>query len=427
LNSRWQASLFLAIIAVAGFLFIGDTVRIVVADRWSQSASIADVSRATRLDPNNPEFQRRLGLLYEYDWQQINAEEAVFHLKAATARQPNRASYWVELGRACYMLSDDTCADWAFENAVRLAPTVPRYQWEIANHYLVTGRRNQSLTRFSRFLELNPNDPIPTFRLCLRAFQDPKMIWAKLLPNTPDTKLRLAFIAFLNENDLVGWADRFWDEIAASGSQVSFAAVKPYLERLIAANRIVQASRVWQDLARLGVIHKSSDSGNSIFNGDFEQPPLNAGFDWHYQFQEYVAYNFGDSDCRGNDRCLHIDFTVARNADYEPIYQIVPVTPNQQYLLTCFARSEELTSDSGPRLRVLDPECPDCLSKETQSTVGTTSWHKLSLTFTTPERTLAVRISVWRPRARAFPTEIQGQFWLDSVSLKAVSQAPNSE
>jgi len=38
-----------------------------------------------------------------------------------------------------------------------------------------------------------------------------------------------------------------------------------------------------------------------------------------------------------------------------------------------------------------------------------------------------VRLSLWRPRGRAFPTEISGSFWLDAVSLSdtglAVAQA----
>ena len=105
------------------------------------------------------------------------------------------------------------------------------------------------------------------------------------------------------------------------------------------------------------------------------------------------------------------------------MYQIVPVAPNRTYALTAYVRSEGLTSDSGPRLRVLDAACFTCLNAATEKTVGTTPWHPLTLPFVTAAQTEAVRLSVWRPRSRTFPAEISGRFWVDAVSLRAVDSA----
>ena len=122
-----------------------------------------------------------------------------------------------------------------------------------------------------------------------------------------------------------------------------------------------------------------------------------------------------------------MDFTVPNNAEYEPIYQIVPVQPNYRYELTAYVRSDDISSESGPRLRVLDPECPSCLSGESAASVGTTAWHQVSLVVTTGAKTRALRISVWRPRARSFPMDIQGRFWLTAVSLRAASANQDME
>src|SRR5260370_41321425 len=110
-----------------------------------------------------------MGLCYAYEWEPMDVTEAVRHFKEATTLQPNRADYWSGLGRACFTAGDDPCADQAYENAVRLAPGIPHYQWEIANHYLLTGRQNESLVHYRRFLELSPNYPHPLFGACLRA------------------------------------------------------------------------------------------------------------------------------------------------------------------------------------------------------------------------------------------------------------------
>jgi hypothetical protein len=89
-------------------------------------------------------------------------------------------------------------------------------------------------------------------------------------------------------------------------------------------------------------------------------------------------------------------------------------------------RSEEITSDSGPRLRIVDPACSECLDVSTEATLGTTGWHQVRLSFTPGAQTEFVRLSVWRPRSRSFPAEISGQWWVDAVSLKALNSASQS-
>ncbi len=432
LDPRWRAKIFLIAITLPGLLLIAQVSRIVVAHHWGETTNLADVKKAAQLDPPNSLYQYRMGLLYEYDWEHMNLAEAVRHLKEATILQPHRADYWSSLGHACFTVGDDSCADKAYENSVRLAPSIPLYQWEIANYYLLAGRQEESLSHFRRFLDLNPDDPTLTFSVCLRAFNDPDLIWGALLEGEGNANLKLAYVNFLNLNGRSTAAYEFWNRIANSRTKMPFSAVQPYLDRLIATNQIEQASKVWQDMESLGVIQRSGSdySANRIFNGGFEQEPLNSGFDWRYQMQEYLALDFADKDCYQGKRCLRVDFTVPNNADYEPVYQIVPVQPNQQYELRAYVRSADISSDSGPRLRVVDPKCPVCLSGESQASVGTTAWHEISLSFVTGPKTEVVRVSVWRPRGRSFPMEIQGRFWLASVSLRAApayQAAPESQ
>ena len=400
-------------------LLIQIAVRIAVANSLGRSNNIASVTQAAKLDGRNPEFQQRLGFLYAGLWKQSDMGKAVFYFRTATTLQPYKAGYWIDLGRACFVLKDEVCSNQSYENAVRLAPAIPRYQWEIANHYLLGGRQKKSLSHFRRFLELDPGDPRPTFRLCLRAFTDPLLIWQALLEGESDATLKLAYVSFLNESGSYTVAYQFWNEIVASSPKISFSVVQTYLDQLIANNMIDQASKIWEDIETLGVIprQKTGDSANVVFNGSFEQEPLNAGFDWRLQAQQYLHLDYAGNDCYEGRRCLHVEFTVPSNFDCEPIYQIVPVRPNQRYALTAYARSANISSDSGPRVRVMDPLCPTCLSSESPSTEGTTPWHRIAVEFTTGPKTQSVRISIWRPRSRSFPMEIRGHFWLDSVSL----------
>jgi hypothetical protein len=160
-----------------------------------------------------------------------------------------------------------------------------------------------------------------------------------------------------------------------------------------------------------------------VFNGGFEQLPLGAGFDWRSQPSPYASVDFTGSPPFEGRRCLRLDFPISHNDEFEPVYQILAVAPNQAYTLAAYVRSQDLTSDSGPRLRVTDAACPSCLDVSTAATVGDTPWHMVTLNFSTGPQTQALRVSVWRPRSEIFPEEITGTFWLDAVSLKATGAA----
>jgi len=113
-----------------------------------------------------------------------------------------------------------------------------------------------------------------------------------------------------------------------------------------------------------------------------------------------------------------LTFTVPSNAEYEPVFQDVAVEPFKSYVLEALVRSEGITSDSGPRLRVVDLVRPEALNVSTPQTVGTTSWHAIEVKFSTGADTRFIQVFIWRPRGLAFPSQISGTFWLDEVSLK---------
>jgi len=209
-----------------------------------------------------------------------------------------------------------------------------------------------------------------------------------------------------------------------------FASAEPYLDRVIGLGRIQEAVTVWGDLERMGIVTRPPQTekfvparqpDNLIFNGDFEQFPLNGGFDWRWPYQlTYLAVDFSAPAAYHGAHCLRIDFTVSRNLEYEPAYQIVPVLPNHTYRVEAYVRSEDISSDTGPFLRVSDTQQPGFRDATSDTTVGTTPWHPVRVYFSTGPKTQAVRLSVWRPVGRVFPTEITGSFWLDRVSLECM-------
>jgi tetratricopeptide (TPR) repeat protein len=424
LKPRWLSRLLLSSVALVALAGCAEGTKIAVAAALGRSTLISEVKKGLALDPDNAALHNRLGRLYADTPGLSNLAEGVAQARRATALNPNKSEYWLTLASACESVHDSACAAQALQHSLVLSPEVPWVWWVAANHYLRTDRPQAALSCFRRLLELSPGYATPAFDLTLHAYGDPQSIFENVAGGGKDPGLALAFADLLSANNDFDAAYQVWTETVSQGSQFSFVAVRPYLDCLLSHGRYLEAWAIWVYLERREIIAKPADSaiGNLVFNGGFEQPPLGAGFDWNSQPSPYVSVDFADSSSFAGRRCLRLDFPVGQNDEFEPVYQTIPVVPHQAYALTAYVRSSDITSASGPRLRVTDPLCAGCLNASTDSTVGSTPWHMVTLQFSVGPQTHAVRLSVWRPRSRTFPMDISGSFWLDTVSVRGEGQ-----
>jgi hypothetical protein len=378
------------------------------------------------LEPNDAQFQHRLWQVQKDD----SPAQAARHLRRATELSPHSRVYWDDLAAACEAMRDAQCADGAIERLLKLSPMAPNYHELAAESYLRRHRLDDSLAQFRRLLELDSSYARGAWYL-LASAANPDEIFQKVLADPIAPAVQVGYVDFLSAQGDNDAAFRIWRRVAANARPFPFASVEPYLERLISLERISEALVVWRNLAELGVIQRpppGGDSDNLSFNGDFEQFPLNGGFDWRWaDVLTYLAVDFSAPDAYRGAHCLRIDFAVSQNQEYEPVYQFVPVRPNHTYRLEAYVRSEDITSDTGPCLRVTDTQQPSFRDAVSETTVGTTPWHPVRAYFSTGPKTQAVRISVWRPRGRAFPTEITGSFWLDAVSVESLDLEDGSK
>jgi tetratricopeptide (TPR) repeat protein len=475
----WVARIvfLLLVVAAAGWL-VARTGRVALAGTWGDSGDPEKLRRAIALDPANPHFHYALGNYYLQNPENNTAEQSAAEFRAAVRLNPIVGLYWEGLGRACDLGHDSACAREALHKAMELAPSRPQFVWEAAVYDVVGGERDTAAAELRRFLSMRPQEARAAFELLQRGFGDWSLIEQGLLAGSNEAAPKLAYLDFLAQHEeyeraAVLWASltgttestegtkgkstestestegteggkdtRGITRIKESGkvlsdglvpssvppvfssvssvpSVVRIELVLPYLETLIAGGRYRQAYGVWQYLQKTGQLETAAAS-ELMYNGGFEHEPLKAGFDWRFYQQPYLALDFAASPGHSGGHALRVDFTVPNNADYEPVTEFVAVNPGRTYVLAAYARSEAITSDSGPRLRVTDPACPACLDVSSEGTTGTTGWHQVSVQFTTGTTTEAVRISVYRPRSRVFPMDISGQAWFDDVSLKRI-------
>jgi hypothetical protein len=404
-----------------GLLLIVQASRVATAAQWTEAEDIGKLNQATRLDPGNALAENRLGFLYLREASDVTA--ALPHLRRATELNPRVAVYWVDLANGYEMSGQLDGARDAYERAAALAPMRPDFTWELANYYLRAGESDKALTGFARYLHLVPSAREQAFAILGRGLNDPALVWEKVVRVSGDPETEVGYLAYLKFQNAAFSTARFWNELVAQGKPMPASTAVRYVDRLLENQEYGEAKRVWSDLQKAGAVPANAPDGNLVFNPNFEQKFLNGGFDWRIHQEPFVDFDLPQSGFCKENRCLYLNFSVPHNSDYEPAFEIVPVKPNQTYTLSAFVRSQDITSDSGPRLRVLDAQCPTCLDVSTPAALETRAWHKVDTTFTTGPNTQAIKLSVWRPRSRVFPMEISGEFWLDSVSLKPVTQA----
>ncbi len=421
LRPFWRSMAFLVPLLLFAIMFAVFVTRVAASATWGDSADVASIRRAIAWDSKNPEWYYRRGLVEL--WDSGAPQEAVADFRKAVELAPLGERYWSQLAQACFANGDQSCADQTTLRTTQLAPFVPRYQWDAALYYAVTDRHEAGFRSLNRCIDLQPEGAPKALASMYRTIADPEGIWRNVVSNKP-ADLKLYYLDVLLQDGKLELARMYWKSIADSGTRVGIEAAMPYTERLIASGQYPDAIDVWRYLQKTGAI-SSADASNLLYNGQFATEPLNAGFDWRLAKEKYVTVSVADVAASSAGRALIIDFTVPQNSTSEPVFQYVPVTPGQRYELKADVKSEAITSDSGPRLRVSDAVCPTCLDASSEGVTGNTGWHEMSIAFAPGPQTQVVRISILRPRSRAFPMEISGYFYIRNVRLTVVPGIQN--
>ena len=396
-------------------------VRSYSADRTARRVDAASLERAIRYDPGNAEYHLRLGRVNQYSITDVNPELAVELLKRAAELNPRNPQPWLELSAAYGFQGNADAAETCLLRADRLAPRLPSIQWVIGNFFLLQGNTDQAFKHFQVVLAGTHQFDQILFRTAWKASEDPQKILDELIPRKVATEF--GYLYFLLQENRLAEALTVWQRIAASGERFDAARVTAFLDRLISARLPSEAGEVWSDLVRTGLIPPTHQPAaqNLIVNGDIEEEILNLGFDWRITKVEGVHVTPDGSVFHSPSRALQISFNGKSNLYYLGLYQFVRVEPGRSYQLKGYLRTESITTDSGPRLRVQDAYDASQLQKFSESVTGSSGgWNQIILDFTAGPRSELVVVGVARLPSRKLDNQIAGTVWVDDVSLSPV-------
>jgi len=391
-------------------------VRATVAS-WLAARGTVDALRgAERWDAPNPDYPAQLGRALAA--QGAGPGEVARAFEDAARLGPHRAQDWAALGEALDFAGDSRGASRAYERALELFPQSPAINWQFANFLIRAGTASAAMAPLRLAISGDASLRTGAFDLAWRAGISREEI-LRMIPARQE--ILSAYLDYLVATGRLDTAPDVWKRLIASPERFDLDAAFRYFDALLYAHDVDAMTAIWSDLVRHDPdrIHAQGDGANLIINGGFEQPIANGGFDWRITPIEGAEAALDASVAHDGSRSLAAHFDGTRNLDFGHVAEYVAVEPDTAYRFTAYTRSEDVTTDSGPRIAVYDPYDHAALWLETANLAGTTSWEEQRLDFRTGPKTRLLMVQVVRPPSRKLDNLIGGTMWLDHVSLIA--------
>ncbi len=337
-------------------------------------------------------------------------------LRQALLHNPANANLYLALADLQQQKGEKQKAATLIATASELAPMNADVQLRAADFWLKQGQLSKALACINVALSLRPALGASLYPLMLKFAEDPR--------------IRPLLAPFYREPP-VWWTDFFryvaantpsldtlkalYQEQLQQGSKPDAGQQQVYLARL-------QQEGQWLELYFNWVNTLEANQLNALgylYNGDFELPLGNQGFDWIVSKVNGVVVETAPTYGIGGRKALHIVFSGQR-VPFSHLYQHLLLDPGR-YRLQGRVRVDSLKTERGLQWNV------DCIASDSKPLgsserfLGTTEWQPFAVEFTVPPKGCRVQTLrlVLIGRA-ALDFEAQGSIWFDDMSIMHV-------
>jgi hypothetical protein len=253
------------------------------------------------------------------------------------------------------------------------------------------------------------------FNTAWKAIGNGDEILKSLIPDIMDTEAR--YLDYLIRKGQLSDAQRVWDRFVGEHQSFDPRLAANYMDVLMRTGHPEQSYKVWTDLENHHLVSDQAEPGNLVSNGDFESDLRNFGFSWRLYGAPGVYIGLDTTVFHSGGHSIVSSFSGSSgNIFYEGLQQWVKVMPGVAYQARAFLKTEDITTDSGPRLWVHDPVNPQAFSKFSDQLVGTNNgWTVVSVEFT--PKTPFVTVALARVPSQKLDNVISGRVWVDDVSV----------
>lgn len=368
--------------------------------------------------PGDARLHHRLGQWEQFSLAEGDPQRALAHFRRATELNPYESAYWLDLADAWLLEGDVPAAEAAVGKALEVDPHTPRTQWRVGNFWLRTPEPARAFPHFRQVLETDPALTTVVVQVCHRRFRDPETLLGELLPPEPPFLL-----AYLRQLTREGEAEapaavRVWDKLVGLDRAFEVRDVLFYLDYLIRTRHLAEAAKAWDDLRRRGSLPGPAAAPELLHNADLRAPILNGGFDWRIEPVAHVSVALAPGRRGEQPPAVVIRFSGEHNLYYHGFYQYAVVESNRSYRFQTWLRTENITTESGPRLEVTDVYDVGSVLARSPGMVGTSEWAQEEVEFRTGPQTRLVRVGIARLPSRRLSSQIRGAVFVTEFSLQ---------
>jgi tetratricopeptide (TPR) repeat protein len=394
---------------------------------WSRSSNLTQQLRGAELVPADAEAWHRLGQEFEYNLDELDLDRAIEYNKRAVRLDPRSASDWMDLANAYEAEGEEKEANSAYENARRDYPISANVAWHYGNFLLRQGEAEKGLAEIHQAILTDPTLISLAIPVVWRFDPDVHLLLDRVLPRDADAEWQaLDFFAEMRDTD-AGLTT--WEHLVANAKQkpLMLKRVFPFLDGLIAEGRGEDVERVWNEALAASHWPEALPADHSlIWNGGFESELANGGLDWRIQDTQGAIVSLDSGVKHSGDRSLRVDFTGGMNLDYGGVHELVPVEPSTEYRFQAYLRTKDITTESGMRFEIVDPQHPQEGNFLTPDLTGTNPWTVVRVAVKSSADTHVLDVRLRRFPSRLFDNKLGGSVWVDDVTL-VPAMAPSEE
>lgn len=400
-----------------------EATRLFVAWRMGRSHVLSVQIRGAGLE-GNAEAWDRLGNTFAVNFENPQPARAAEFYKEAVRLDPRSARYWMDLAADYEDQGDISSAQAAYKQAQSEYPISADVAWRFGNFLIRNGEEAEGLEQIHRAIGTDPK-LAPLAIGLFWSFEPNVPLLLRLLPRERGLYLEaLDFLATRHQDDA---ALQIWnDVIRFSGAETPGISVSfPLMDELIASGKTADARRVWDEALELAHWPIAEPAkGSAVWNGGFEDPVANGGFDWRFGPAPGDYITVDSALPHSGNHSLRVDFTGGMNLDFAGVWQFVPVEPGTTYDFRYFMMTRAITTESGMRFEILDPAAHQ-VNLQTSALTGTNPWTAVSVQFSTGDSTHFLQLRLRRLPSRLFDNKLSGTVWVDDVTLtKAEAKNP---
>jgi tetratricopeptide (TPR) repeat protein len=329
---------------------------------------------------------------------------------AQAVRADSASAYrWADFAEALAAAGRIEEARRAFQRATDLAEGVPQIWFHDAIFHFELGENDLGLRSVRRVLDEAAEYDAVFFDYFDRLELKPRRVLAEIEQNQRATRSYTEHLITVNNAD---GAQEAWRTLVAHRF-IDDRLTASYISCLLRNHRYEAARSDWAASQQ----QPDFQDSNLVFNGDFERPFTGCPLDWAIQPSEHFETTRDDSVAYHGHWSLKIHFHGDGNVTYANIMQTVRVHPGRHHL-SAWIRTENITTNEGIRLEILDPESPARLALKTSVITGSHDWMVIDAPFVVPQSSNLIAVRVIRSPSLMFDNAISGTAWLDSVSVR---------